>query len=160
MTAKPKVYSFDYVLKDASGKTLDSSQPGQPLLFMEGIGQIIPALEDQIKKLLIGQEKHVALKAAEAYGEMDSQLVFDVPVEQLPPVDNMKEGDMFWGETNEGRRPFKVLKITKTHATMDGNHPLAGQDLFFDVKLVDMRDATEEEVTHGHAHGPGGHHHH
>ena len=157
---KTKVYSFDYVLTGPDGKQIDSSKPGHPMLFMVGQGQIIPSLEKQIMTLKVGENKKIDLKAIDAYGVMDKTLVFDIPREQLPPADNLKEGDHFWAETDQGRRPFRVLKLTTTTATMDGNHPLAGQDLSFQVKLVEVRDATDEEMTHGHAHGPGGHHHH
>lgn len=159
MTNKTKVYSFDYVVSGVDGKQIDASQPGQPMLFMEGQGQIIPSLEAQIKLLKVGEAKSIPLKAADAYGEIDKSLMFDVPKAQLPPSDNLKVGDHFWAETDHGRRPFKVLKVSGDTVTMDGNHPLAGQDLSFEVKLVAVRDATAEEMTHGHAHGPGGHHH-
>ncbi len=159
MSQKARVFSFDYVVKDSEGKEIDSSEPGQPLMFIEGSGQIIPTLESEIKNLKIGDNKHIALTAVNAYGEIDKNLVMDIPLTQLPPVDSLKIGDNFWAETEGGRRPFRVVKISDTHATMDGNHPLAGQDLSFDVKLIEIRDATDEELQHGHAHGPGGHHH-
>ncbi len=159
MTNKVKVYSIDYVVCDSTGKQIDASEPGHPLAFMEGSRQIIPALEEAIKKLTIGEEKEVALKAGDAYGEVDPSAVVQVPRAQLPPTEKLNVGDHFWAETEEGRRPFRVTQLNDTHVTMDGNHPLAGQDLSFKVKLIGEREATQEEIAHGHIHGPGGHHH-
>jgi FKBP-type peptidyl-prolyl cis-trans isomerase SlyD len=155
-----KVYVFDYVLKDSAGKVIDQSEQGNPLAFIENQNQIIPGLEKEIKLLQVGDEKVIDVKSDEAYGPMMKELVQDVPLNMLPDASKLKVGDRFWGETSEGRRPFTVTGVNATHATMDGNHPLAGQDLRFEVKLVKVREATEEELTHGHAHGADGHHHH
>lgn len=154
-----KVYIFDYILKDNAGKILDQSQAGSPLAFIADQGQIIPGLEKEIKLLNEGDSKKIEVKSDEAYGPMQKELIQDVPLSMLPDNATLKVGDRMWGETSEGRRPFVVTALNATHATMDGNHPLAGQDLFFEVKLVKIREATEEEMQHGHVHGPGGHHH-
>lgn len=160
MTKMMKVYSIDYEVRDASGKKIDASEPGHPMMFMEGSRQIIPALEEAIKLLKVGEKKDLDLKASEAYGNVDKTAIFEIPLSQLPPSEGLKIGDHFWAESEEGgRRPFRVTALNATHATMDGNHPLAGMDLSFTVKLIQQRDATEEEMAHGHAHGPGGHHH-
>ncbi len=159
MTKNAKVYSIDYRVKDNKGLLLDESAPGEPLFFMEGSRQVIPALEEAVKLLKQGEKKDIELKAIDAYGEFDPSAITEVPLNQLPPSENLKVGDNFWAETENGRRPFRVMKISSTHATMDGNHPLAGQDLSFTVTLVESRDATQEEMAHGHAHGGDGHHH-
>ncbi|MBK9293534.1 MAG: peptidylprolyl isomerase [Oligoflexia bacterium] len=154
-----KVYIIDYVLKNSKGDVLDKSHQGHPLAFISEQGQIIPGLEKEIVTLKVGEEKKIEVKSDEAYGPYVHELIQDVPLTALPDAEKLKVGDRMWGETNQGKRPFLVKAINKTHATMDGNHPLAGQDLFFEVKLVQVRDATEEELLHGHVHGPGGHHH-
>ncbi len=155
-----RVVTFHYVLKDKAGKTLDSSQGNEPMTYLEGSGSIIPGLETVITTLKTGDKKHVPVKAAEAYGEHDAKLVAEVPRAQFPEGEQIEAGMRFRaGEEHEHGPVFTVTKVTETHVHVDGNHPLAGVDLFFDVEIVDTRDATLEEVKHGHAHGPGGHHH-
>ena len=158
---KPQVIAFHYVLKDAAGKLIESSkEEGDPVLCMEGAGQIIPALEKVLLKLKKGEKKEVSLKAAEAYGEQDKRLILDVPRDQLPKG-ALKVGQQLQSQSPEGHvQVFVVTALTESHATLDGNHPLAGQDLTFNVEVTERREATDEEVTHGHAHGAGGHHHH
>lgn len=156
-----RVVSFHYTLKDKDGKVLDSSQGNEPMTYLEGSGQIIPGLEEALKAAQSGDKKHVPVKAAEAYGEHDKSLVFDVPRTQFPPGEQIEVGMKFRaGSADEPSPVFTVMNLTDSHISVDGNHPLAGQDLFFDVEVTDVRDATLEEIKHGHAHGPGGHHHH
>jgi len=154
--AKSKVISFHYTLTDATGKQLDSSDGGEPLSYMEGTGQIIPGLEAEISKLKTGDKKRVTIPADQAYGKSDPQAVVEVPREQMPKQD-IKVGDQF--RSNQSPLPLTITKITATHVSLDANHPLAGMDLTFDVQIMEMRTATAEEIAHGHAHGPGGHHH-
>jgi FKBP-type peptidyl-prolyl cis-trans isomerase SlyD len=123
---------------------------------MEGAGQIIPGLESEIGKLKTGDKKKINVKADDAYGQRDPQALIDVPVEKLPSK-TVKVGDQF--RSNQSPLPLTVTKVTDTHVTLDANHPLAGVDLTFDVEITTIRDATEEELAHGHAHGPGGHSH-
>jgi FKBP-type peptidyl-prolyl cis-trans isomerase SlyD len=157
----PRVVSFHYTLKDKSGKQLDSSSGAEPMTYMEGSGQIIPGLESAIKDMKTGDKKHVEVKAQEAYGERDKELIFDVPRSQFPAGEEVEVGMKFRaGSPDEPSPVFTVTSITDKAVSVDGNHPLAGEDLFFDVEITEMREATEEEVQHGHAHGPGGHHHH
>ena len=152
----PRVITFHYVLTDPQGKTLDSSNGHSPLTYMEGAGQIIPGLEQQMQSLKKGEKKKIQVPAAQAYGERDQKYIIAVPLEKLP--DDVKAGDQFGlGGDPEGH-PFNVIEVGSTHATLDANHPLAGVDLTFDVDVVETRDATAEEMAHGHAHGPGEHH--
>ncbi len=153
-----RVLSFNYTLKDTKGQVLDASTDG-PLAFLEGAQQIIPALEEQIKTMLIGQKKNVKLAAKDAYGEVEPKMVMDVPKKEVAHL-NIEVGSFLQLQLQDSIKVVRITKITDDSVTMDGNHPLAGQDLEFDVELVDSREATKEEMAHGHAHGPGGHHHH
>ena len=154
---KRRVLSFNYTLKDTQGQVLDSSTDG-PMAFLEGAGQIIPALEDQLKGMLIGQKKNVKLAAKDAYGEMEPKMVMDVPKQELAHL-QIEVGAFLQLQLQDRVKVVRVTKIGDETVTLDGNHPLAGQDLEFDVELTDSRDATPEELAHGHAHGVGGHHH-
>ncbi len=155
-----KVVSFHYTLKDASGTFLENSEGQEPLSYLEGVGQIIPGLEKELKGLVKGDKKSVHVKAAEAYGEHDPSAIAEVPRAQIPKKD-VVVGDQFHADSGDGEvQVVVVTKVTDDAVTMDGNHPLAGQDLNFEVEIFEVRDATKDELQHGHAHGPGGHHHH
>jgi FKBP-type peptidyl-prolyl cis-trans isomerase SlyD len=157
--AAPKVVSFHYTLKDSKGNVLESSFGDEPLSFLEGVGQIIPGLENAIQGLKKGEKKSVAVKAEEAYGEYEQELVVQVPREQIPKKD-VEVGDRFHADSGQGHSQVVVVTaVSDTHVTVDGNHPLAGQDLHFDVEIAEVREATSEELEHGHSHGPGGHQH-
>lgn len=156
----PKVVSFHYTLKDNKGEVLESSHGDEPLSFLEGSGQIIPGLEKAMQGMQLGDKKSVEVKAQEAYGDRDLELILQVPREQIPKPD-VTVGDRFHAGTEQGHSQVVVVTaVSDTHVTVDANHPLAGQDLQFDVEVTAVRDATPEEVEHGHAHGPDGHHHH
>lgn len=148
-----RVLAFNYVLKGPDGTVLDASENGQPLPFLEGSGQIIPKLEEEIKGLNEGEKKNVKIAAAEAYGEVRENMFMDVPKEELAHLPQLELGAHLRLELGEGAHIVRVSKITDTHVTLDGNHPLAGQNLEFDVEMVLIREATTEEVLHGHPHG-------
>ncbi|WP_415062421.1 FKBP-type peptidyl-prolyl cis-trans isomerase [Bdellovibrio sp.] len=148
-----RVLAFNYVLKGPDGNILDASEKGQPLPFLEGAGQIIPKLEEEIKDLKEGDKKIVKLAAADAYGEMKENMFMDVPKEELAHLPQLEIGSHLRLELGQGAHIVRVSKITDTHVTLDGNHPLAGQDLEFSIEMVLIRDATTEEVLHGHPHG-------
>jgi len=154
---KRRVLSFNYTLKDTKGQVLDQSNEG-PLAFLEGAQQIIPALEEQISGMLIGQKKNVKLAAKDAYGEVEAKMVMDVPKKEVAHL-QIEVGSFLQLQLQDSVKVVRIAKITDDTVTLDGNHPLAGQDLEFDVELVDSRDASNEELAHGHAHGAGGHHH-
>jgi len=156
-----RVVSFHYVLKDKEGKVLDSSQGSDPMSYLEGSGHIIPGLESEIKSLKPGDKRSVMVPAEKAYGEYDDALVMDIPRTQFAPGEEIGVGDQFRaGAPGEAAMVFTVTGVSDGTVSVDGNHPLAGQDLFFEVEVVEMRAATKEELEHGHPHGPGGHHHH
>jgi len=153
-----RVFSFFYVLKNTAGETIDESDEGTPISFLEGAGQIIPGLETEIVGLKTGEKKTVNVSAADAYGERDDSLVAKVERAQLP-TDSVKVGDVFRGGPDEDAPILTVVEVTASHVVVDANHPLAGEDLVFSIEMGEIRNATAEEITHGHAHGPGGHHH-
>ena len=147
-----RVISFHYTLTDPSGKTLDSSKGESPMSFLEGVGQIIPGLEEAVQNLKVGDKKKIRIPSARAYGARSDDRVIQVSREKLGKQD-VKVGDRFKAEEHSHAPPLVAVKVTKSHITLDGNHPLAGVDLTFDVEVTEIRDATEEELAHGHAHG-------
>lgn len=155
-----RVFSFNYVLTGPKGDVLDKSETGEPLAFLEGSGQIIPALETELLNLKVGDKKRVSLKAVDAYGDHSEKMIIDVPKEEMAHLQIEMGAYLQLDMGDNGRRVVRVSKITDKVVTLDGNHPLAGQDLVFDVEMAAIRPATADEMAHGHAHGPGGHHHH
>lgn len=158
--APPRVIAFNYVLKNSQGEQLDASEPSQPMPFLEGRQQIIPALETLISKMSEGDKKNISLKAVDAYGDFRPDMIMEVPKDELAHI-QIKLGSHLQLQLGEGIKVVKVTKITDEHVTLDGNHPLAGVDLVFDIEVVLVREATADEVIHGHAHGLHGdaHHH-
>lgn len=154
------VIGFHYELKDGKGNLIDSSKGQEPLLFLEGSGMIIPGLEKELVTLSVGDKKNVEVKAADAYGDVVDDLVITVQRSQFPPDANLQVGDQFQVNEEPNAPIFTIKQIESEEVVIDGNHPLAGVDLFFDIEITEKRPATQEEIAHGHAHGPGGHHHH
>lgn len=148
-----RVLAFNYTLKGPGGNILDASEQGQPLPYLEGAGQILPKLEEEIKDLKEGDKKNVKLAAKDAYGEMRDNMFMEVPKEELAHLPQLEVGSHLRLELGQGSHIVRISKITETHVTLDGNHPLAGQDLEFDIEMVLVREATTEEVLHGHPHG-------
>ena len=153
-----QVISFHYTLTDKRGKEIDSSIGAEPLAFLEGSSQIIPGLEVFLLGLKKGDKSKVTVSYKDAYGAYDQTLVSKVPRDSFPAKE-IKTGDMFQARSGDQEQVVIVLEVTEQSVTIDGNHPLAGQDLTFDVEIMDRRDATSDEILHGHVHGPHGHHH-
>ncbi|MCE9624746.1 MAG: peptidylprolyl isomerase [Deltaproteobacteria bacterium] len=156
--ANPRVVSFLYSLKDPGGNLIDSTDDGEPFSYMEGVGQMIPGLESQMTALNKGDKKTLHVPFAQAYGERDETLVLEVPRDKFP-VKELKIGDQFQVGNTPGGPPMTVADFNETTVTLDGNHPLAGVDLTFQVEVVETREATDQELAHGHAHGHHGHDH-
>jgi FKBP-type peptidyl-prolyl cis-trans isomerase SlyD len=154
-----QIMGFHYTLKDINGQVIDSSEGAAPLLFMLGSGHIIPGLETSISAMEVGEKKNVEVKAKDAYGEVIEDLKMVVERQQFPPEADLQVGDQFRTSEDPNAPVFTITVIEDNSIHIDGNHPLAGKDLFFDIEVTEKRDATEEEMAHGHAHGPGGHHH-
>ncbi len=159
--SKNKVVTFHYTLRDKeTGEVLDSSQQyGQPLTFLAGKGEIISGLEERMQGMKEGEKKTIEVPAAEAYGQKDPNLIQKVPREYFQGVE-LQKGMPLQAQTPEGQIiNMVVLDFDDQTVTVDLNHPLAGKDLVFDVEIVSIREATPEEILHGHAHGPEGHSH-
>ena len=156
--ANDHVVSFNYKLTNAEGETLDQSQ-GEPLAYLHGAGNIIPGLENALLGKTVGETFTVTVPAAEGYGEYNPELVQEVPAQMFQGVENIQEGMQFQAHTDDGVQIVTVKAVEGENVIVDANFPLAGQDLTFEVEIVEIRDATEEELQHGHAHGAGGHHH-
>jgi FKBP-type peptidyl-prolyl cis-trans isomerase SlyD len=157
--AKNKVVSIDYKLTDGSGKMIDSSENHGPLLYIQGTGNLIPGLEKELEGKTAGDHLKVTIPAKDGYGERNDSLCQSVPKSQFESTEALEIGMQFEVETEEGELVVSVTKIEGDMVTVDGNHPLAGVELHFDVTIKAVRDASAEELAHGHVHGEGGHHH-
>lgn len=156
--AAQKVVSIEYTLKNDSGAILDSSEGRAPLTYIHGSGAIVPGLEQALEGKSAGDAVDVSLTPDQGYGQRDPRLIQNIPVRKLP--DRKAEAGMtFKVNTPEGPRLLVVNAVRGDYATVDANHPLAGMNLHFQVKVTDVRDATEQELQHGHVHGPHGHDH-
>ncbi len=154
-----RIVSFHYTLRDPNGRVLDTSAGGEPISYLEGAGQIIDGLDEQLRSEAAGTKTRVTVAASKAYGERDPAQVQRVKRGLLPVDAELKVGDQF--RTGEDRYApvVTVHAIEGDEVLLDGNHPLAGVDLTFDVEIVTAREATADELSHGHAHpgeGSGG----
>jgi FKBP-type peptidyl-prolyl cis-trans isomerase SlyD len=155
-----KVVTMNYNLKDKDGNVIDSSESRGSLSFLSGTNQILPKLEEAVSKMLIGSKKNIKLSAADAYGELNNDAFQVVERSTFPEDAAIEEGIGYISTAEDGQQtPFKISKIDGDEITLDFNHPLAGVDLEFEVELLDIRDASAEEKSHGHVHGPNGHNH-
>ncbi len=153
------VVSFHYTLTDKDGQVIDSSTGNAPLTYLHGVGQIVPGLENALVGKAVGEKLDVEVTAAEGYGEHHDFMVQQVPRDAFQGVDEIEPGMQFQAQTPQGGMTVTVTAVDATTVTVDGNHPLAGKNLFFAVEIVSVRAASAEELEHGHVHGEGGHHH-
>ncbi len=154
-----RVVTFHYTLRDPAGQVLDTSAGGEPVTYLEGAGQIIDGLDEQLRHADAGAKARIQVPAARAYGERDPAQQQRVKRALLPITGELQVGDTFQAGTDRAAPVVKILAIEGDDVLLDANHPLAGVDLTFDVEIVSVRAATPEELRHGHAHGPGGHDH-
>ncbi|MDR3247360.1 MAG: peptidylprolyl isomerase [Treponema sp.] len=158
---KNRVVSIDYTLTDAGNNTLDSTGGADPMSYLHGYQNIIPGLEKALEGKSQGDSFKVTIASADAYGERDAQLIVTIPLDRFQGADNVEPGMQFQAETPDGEyRMVTVTAVEDNQVTIDGNHPLAGLDLNFDVTVVDVREANAEELEHGHVHSHGHHHQH
>jgi FKBP-type peptidyl-prolyl cis-trans isomerase SlyD len=157
--ATDAVVSIHYTLTDDAGETLDSSAGGEPLAYLHGKGNLIRGLEDALTGKQAGDKLQVTVAPANGYGEYDKALIQNVPRRSFKGVGNVQVGMQFQVQSPQGARMVTVTRVAGDMVTVDGNHPLAGKNLNFDVEITEVRTASEEELAHGHVHGPGGHHH-
>lgn len=152
--------SIHYTLTDDSGNTLDSSHDrGEPLVYLHGYGNIIPGLENALLDRAVGDKLKVSVEAKDAYGERQDAMIQTVPREAFGEGAELAAGMQFQAETDGGVQMFTITAVDGDNITIDANHPLAGNRLHFDVEVTDVRAASAEELSHGHIHGAGGHHH-
>lgn len=157
--AKDKVVSIDYTLTDSQGAVIDSSGGQQPLAYIHGMGNIIPGLEAALEGKSTGENVKAVIPPDQAYGPRNESLVQPLSRDLFDTDEDIVEGMRFQAMSEAGPRVVTVVNVDDDQVTIDGNHPLAGMTLHFDVTIAEVRDASEEELSHGHAHGPGGHDH-
>jgi FKBP-type peptidyl-prolyl cis-trans isomerase SlyD len=158
--ASGSVVGIDYSLHLGDGRVVDASDPGEPLTYLHGEGQIVPGLESALEGLSIGDQKQVVVAPGDGYGEHDARGVQEVPRGAFPAEFDPQPGMELTAEGPDGEPvPFAVREVRPETVVIDLNHPLAGKTLHFDVTVREVRAATPEEVAHGHAHGAHGHDH-
>jgi FKBP-type peptidyl-prolyl cis-trans isomerase SlyD len=154
-----QVVTLHYTLRDDAGEIIDSSPDGEPLAYLHGHGNLVPGLERELSGKRAGDKLQVTVSPADGYGEYDQALVQRVPRRTLKGLANLRVGMRLQAQTGHGAHAVTVTQITGDLVTLDGNHPLAGKNLHFQVEVAEVRAATDEELSHGHVHGPDGHHH-
>jgi len=150
------VVTFHYTLRDPSGRVIDSSSGGDPITYLEGAGQVIDGLDEALRGVAAGARQRVSVVAARAYGEHDPAQVQRISRAQIPFSGDINVGDRFQTDTDPHAPVVTVVTVDEESVTLDANHPLAGMDLDFEVEVLAVREATPEELRHGHAHGRDG----
>jgi len=153
--ARNKVVTIDFTMYGEGNEVLESSQDDAPLVYMHGIGELPEGLEEELEGKGAGDEVDVTLEPENAYGEYDESLVQAVPREQFEDVEDIEVGMRFEAETDEGPRVVRVVALEDADVIVDANEPYAGRTVRFEVKVLGVREASTEEIEHGHAHGPG-----
>ena len=156
---KDAVALLEYTLKNDSGELLDASEDGQPLAYVHGHDSLIPGLERELEGKRSGDSFEVRIPPEEAYGQRNEELIHAVPRDQLPGEVAVEVGMQLRAESSDGAHIVTVVGIEGDQIMLDPNHPLAGVALNFSVKVAEVREASAEELEHGHVHGPGGHAH-
>ena len=155
-----KVVTMNFTLTDDHGNVLDSTEKGGPFSYISGSKMVLPKLEEAVSGMLIGSKKILKLEAKDGYGDYNDDAVQIVGKENFPEDFVLEVGMEYMASNPDGvQMPFVISNVDGEEITVDFNHPLAGKNLNFDIELLNVRDATAEELSHGHVHGPGGHHH-
>ncbi len=158
--AQHKVVTIHYKVSDSeSDEVIDSSENAEPMTYLHGAQNIIPGLEQALEGKAVGDELEVVVEAAEAYGERSDDRIQQVPMEAFQGMEKVEPGMAVTAQTDQGQINLVITEVNGDMVTVDANHPLAGKSLKFEVTVEDVRDASEEEMAHGHVHGPGGHEH-
>ncbi len=152
-----KAVTIKYTLRDEEGAVLDSTDGRDPLTYLHGAGNLVPGVEEALEGKSAGEEVKVTVSPEKGYGVREEDNVRNVPIRKLPEG-RLLPGTTVQLNTNHGPVVAVIKALKGDYATLDLNHPLAGKTLRFELEVVDVRDATEEELAHGHVHGPGGHH--
>jgi FKBP-type peptidyl-prolyl cis-trans isomerase SlyD len=146
-----KVVGINYTLTDDEGTVLDTNAGGEPLAYLHGHGQIVAGLEKALEGQTLGNKVQISVPPEEGYGPSDPERRFDMPRDRFDF--DVKAGDVVQAQLPDGQAvPLQVLEVKDDAVTLDGNHPLAGKTLNFDVEVINMREATAEELDHGHSH--------
>lgn len=153
------VVTMHYTLKNKDGQTIDSSEGRDPLTYLHGAQNIVEGLEKALEGMNAGDSVKAVVSPEEGYGVKRDDLLQTVPITQFDAPDRVKAGAEFQVETNQGVRSISIKEVNGSDVVVDFNHPLAGETLFFDIDIVELRESTQEERDHGHVHGVGGHHH-
>ena len=160
LIANQHVVAIDYTLSNDAGEVIDSSAGAEPLVYLHGAGNIVAGLEKALLGKAVGDELDVSIEPEEAYGEYSAELITNLGREMFEGVDELEVGMQFHASAPDGGMQIVTIRdIDGDQVTIDGNHPLAGQQLNFKVKVASIRAASEEELAHGHVHGEGGHQH-
>ena len=159
MIADNKVVSLNYTVKDDADQVIDSSEGAEPLTYLHGANNVIPGLEAALAGKVAGDAFESTIAPADGYGDYNEELVQVVPRSAFEGVEKIDLGMVFTAQTQGGPVQLMVTGIEEDNITVDPNHPLAGKTLHFSGSVIDVRDATEEELAYGHVHGAGGHHH-
>ena len=155
-----KVVSIHYKVADAANdEIIDTSEGGEPMTYLHGAQNIIPGLEKALEGKVAGDEVVVTVEPSDAYGEYSEDRVQEVPIEAFEDLENLKPGMIVTARSGDGQIDLIVTEVGESTVTVDANHPLAGKSLAFEVRVESVRDASEDEIAHGHVHGPGGHAH-
>ncbi len=151
-----KVVSFHYTLTNQDGEQMETTRDKEPMTYLHGAKNIIPGLESAMAGKSVGDEFQVTLEPADAYGEKKEANIQRISSKHFRFPKKLKPGQIVSLQTRKGPVQVTIVKVGRFNVDVDSNHPLAGQALTFDVEVSTVRDATEEEISHGHAHGPGG----
>jgi FKBP-type peptidyl-prolyl cis-trans isomerase SlyD len=156
MIKKGKVVEMHYSLKNNAGELIDSSEKKDPMPFLQGYGNIIPGLESALEGKKVGDELKISVEAKDAYGDVKPEAVQEIPKTALEGIEDLKVGMELKSQDEQGNAYIvRVEEIKDGSVLINGNHPLAGQTLHFVVKIESIREATEEELKHGHVHSEG-----
>ena len=155
MIGKNAVVSIHYTLKDDAGQIMDSSSGGEPLTYLHGANNLIPGLEEELSGKSAGQSFTATIEPAQAYGETNPALVQTIDKAMFQGVDTIEPGMAFTAQGPQGQQQIMVTAVEGDQVTVDANHPMAGKTLHFEVEVVEVRDATEQELEHGHVHAHG-----
>ncbi|NRB23026.1 peptidylprolyl isomerase [Shewanella sp.] len=156
---KDMVVQFKYTLRDEKDEVLETNKDLDPIAYLHGHNNMMPGVEDSIEGKEVGESFSVTLAPETTYGVRNEDAIQRVSVKHLQGAKKWTVGMRALLDTDQGQRQVTIVKMGKFMATVDVNHPLAGRELTFDIEIIEARDATDEELAHGHAHGTGGHHH-
>jgi len=156
---KDTVVRFNYILKNDEQEIIERSSAQEPIAYLQGHGGMIRGVQLALEGKQAGDKFSVSVEPKDGYGERLDNSIQSVPVKHLMGAKKWRPGMIATVQTEKGQHQVNVVKVGKFMAKVDTNHPLAGQTLHFDIDIVDVRAATQEKISHGHAHGAGGHHH-